>query len=69
MQSLGGRQEIGMAKKAKTVETLVAGEQEPRICSYPEADTSIGKEAVELAASAGLVLDDWESYVRQFPRP
>ena len=41
----------------------MVGEQRPRICSIAEADTSIGREAIELAASAGLVLDDWESFV------
>jgi hypothetical protein len=40
------------------------GAQRPRIESTPEAsDLSIGDEAVELAASAGLELDDWEAHV------
>ncbi|MGI8313328.1 hypothetical protein [Saccharopolyspora hattusasensis] len=40
----------------------VAG-QEPRICVYPEAPTSAGSEAIELAAAAGLNLDPWQQDV------
>jgi hypothetical protein len=35
----------------------------PRICSVPPQLTSLGREAIELAASAGLVLDPWQQYV------
>lgn len=40
----------------------VGGEQEPRICSIPPYVSSAGREAVELAATAGLVLDPWQEY-------
>jgi hypothetical protein len=33
---------------------------EPRVRSVPEYSFTSGPEAVELAASAGLVLDDWQ---------
>lgn len=36
------------------------GVQEPRILSVPDAPTSAGLEAVELAESAGLYLDPWQ---------
>ena len=40
------------------------GEQRPRLCSLPPADDwSQGEDAIELAAQAGLVLDDWQRYV------
>lgn len=38
------------------------GVQTPRIALVPEYVTSSGQEAVELAASAGLVLDPWQQY-------
>ena len=41
---------------------VMLGEQRPRICSVPEGDDSAGVEAVELAASAGLVLDEWQEF-------
>lgn len=36
------------------------GAQQPRVSSRPESSSSAGLEAVELAASAGLVLDEWQ---------
>jgi phage terminase large subunit-like protein len=39
------------------------GAQRPRICSLPESESSAGREAVELARMAGLVLDPWEEFV------
>ena len=41
------------------------GEQRPRICSLPAGAVSwaSGEDTVELAASAGLVLDDWQGFV------
>jgi phage terminase large subunit-like protein len=40
------------------------GDQRPRLSSVPPADDwSQGEDAVELAAHAGLVLDDWQRYV------
>ena len=42
----------------------LTGEQRPRICSLPPsaAKTEAGDDAVEFAASAGLVLDDWQAF-------
>ena len=34
----------------------------PRIATWPKARSSAGAEAVELAASAGLILDDWQAF-------
>ena len=41
------------------------GDQRPRVCSLPPVPplSSAGSEAVDLAASAGIVLDDWQAYV------
>jgi phage terminase large subunit-like protein len=39
------------------------GDQFPRICSVPPCLTTAGAEAVELAASVGLVLDPWQAFV------
>jgi len=40
------------------------GEQRPRLESLPPAgDWSQGEDAIELAAQAGLVLDEWQRYV------
>lgn len=39
------------------------GDQHPRIFSAPEQVATSGTEAVELAASAGLVLDPWQRFV------
>jgi hypothetical protein len=36
---------------------------EPRICHIPPCASGSGKDAVEFAAAAGIVLDDWQSYV------
>ena len=43
---------------------VLRGEQEPRICSLPPfgADAS-GRNAVALAAEAGLLLDPWQQFV------
>jgi hypothetical protein len=38
------------------------GAQRPRVSSGPSSATSAGGEAVELAAAAGLVLDEWQSW-------
>ena len=42
--------------------SVLLGEQRPRVCSVPPAVSSAGAEAVELAASAGLFLDDWQRF-------
>jgi hypothetical protein len=39
---------------------VVIGGQSPRVCSVPPAVASRGGEAVEVAASCGLVLDEWQ---------
>jgi len=36
--------------------------QAPRICSVPPAVSSLGREAVELGASAGVHLDEWQAF-------
>jgi hypothetical protein len=41
----------------------VTGEQHPRICQVPEYVSSSGRDAVELAAMAGLILDPWQQFV------
>lgn len=39
------------------------GVQRPRICTFPPFTSTSGQEAVELAAEAGLVLDNWQQFV------
>ncbi len=39
------------------------GLQTPRVCSVPPYVSSAGQEAVELAALAGLELDEWQAFV------
>lgn len=39
------------------------GSQTPRVGRWPEYSSSSGLEVVELAASAGLILDPWQTYV------
>jgi hypothetical protein len=48
---------------AEDVAAMVTGAEEPRVCSVPPSSSSAGREAIELAASAGLVLDPWEALV------
>lgn len=38
------------------------GAQRPRICTFPPFTSSSGQEAVELAAEAGLILDEWQTF-------
>lgn len=42
---------------------LLLGSQRPRVSSVPPFATSAGDEAIDLAASAGLFLDDWQQWV------
>lgn len=39
------------------------GSQRPRLANVPPRVSSAGQEAVDLAASAGLILDDWQAHV------
>jgi phage terminase large subunit-like protein len=39
------------------------GSQEPRFCSVPSADATLGPQAVQFAAEAGLFLDPWQQMV------
>lgn len=41
----------------------LVGAQRPRIDHAPRYATSTGPEAIQLAAKAGLVLDDWQQYL------
>jgi hypothetical protein len=41
----------------------ILGAQQPRVSTFPPSISSAGLEAVELAASAGLVLDEWQCRV------
>ncbi len=41
----------------------LVGRQMPRVCSVPSYVSSAGREAVELAALAGLELDEWQAFV------
>ncbi|MFE6305026.1 hypothetical protein [Nocardiopsis sp. NPDC057823] len=41
----------------------LVGEQRPRLWTAPPRISSAGQEAVELAATAGLILDPWEAWV------
>ena len=40
----------------------LVGVQRPRLSSYPRFTSSAGQECVELAASAGVILDDWQAH-------
>jgi hypothetical protein len=46
-----------------SVQNAVLGAQRPRVSHIPEYVESSGDEAIELAALAGLELDDWQQYV------
>jgi hypothetical protein len=50
-----------MLSTASATGTLL-GAQRPRIAVVPDAATGAGREAIELAAAAGLHLDDWEAW-------
>jgi hypothetical protein len=38
----------------------IVGAQEPTVCTVPDYVKSAGQEAIELAESAGLILDAWQ---------
>lgn len=42
---------------------VLRGVQEPRLSSYPPVSSSAGDDAIQLAAKAGLHLDEWQQYV------
>lgn len=46
--------------RSATAELL--GAQRPRVSSVPGGDDAAGVEAIELAAAAGLILDDWQQF-------
>lgn len=46
----------------KSPPAVLLGAQRPRVLSVPERYSSAGREATELAATAGLVLDEWQSF-------
>lgn len=48
---------------ALSVRPDLRGEQRPRISCVPPAASSTGREAIDLARLAGLVLDPWEEFV------
>ena len=51
-------------RSPNAVRDVARGCQRPRICQVPEcADSSAADDAIELAAMAGLVLDDWQQFV------
>jgi hypothetical protein len=41
----------------------LVGDQRPRILHAPDAPTSAGRECIELAAHAGLILDPWQQLI------
>jgi hypothetical protein len=43
--------------------SVLQGAQRPRVSHYPAYRSSAGAEAADLAAAAGLVLDDWQRHV------
>lgn len=43
--------------------SVMRGVQQPRLLSVPDFETSAGAEAVELASTAGLLLDPWQQFV------
>jgi hypothetical protein len=51
------------SRRSALLDVPLLGAQRPRVASVPRYSTSAGPEAVELAASAGLVLDDWQQWV------
>lgn len=42
---------------------LILGARDPRICVHPDAEVSAGRLAVDLARTAGLLLDPWQCLV------
>lgn len=47
----------------KSPPAALNGAQTPQHVSLPKASSSAGREAVDLAAQAGLILDPWQAYV------
>lgn len=46
-----------------SLESVRLGAQRPRVLSVPRYSSTAGDEAIELAESAGLILDDWQAFV------
>jgi hypothetical protein len=55
--------DVGSPSAARGFARVVIGSQQPRVSADPQSVSSRGVEAVELARSAGLVLDPWEAAV------
>lgn len=51
------------SRRSVLLDAPLRGAQRPRVSSIPPYAYSAGPEAVELAASAGLHLDDWQQWV------
>jgi hypothetical protein len=51
-----------MTRSISSHRHALVGVQRPRLAVVPPARTSAGREAIELAAVAGLHLDDWEAW-------
>lgn len=54
---------MGSTNSRRSGSNDVLGAQRPRVLHVPEYDSSAGDEAIELAALAGLYLDDWQQSV------
>src|SRR5574337_301242 len=57
---------MSLRRSGRGVEAVLFGDQKPRILSCPEASTSAGREAVDLAAACGLILDPWQRLVLDY---
>lgn len=52
-----------MSSRRSAPSDSLLGDQRPRICHVPDYSSSTGDEAIELAALAGLYLDDWQQFI------
>jgi hypothetical protein len=52
--------ELQNGAERRDADGVLWGNQEPRIRSVPPSDFSLGVEAIELAETAGLILDPWQ---------
>ncbi len=49
-----------ISRRASKPRAILLGSQEPRIFTAPAYSSSIGPEIIDLARSAGLILDEWQ---------